>query len=88
MKKNIRDTTIAEAIFDVLEQAKKPLSASEIFNLLPHDRLVKNLTLREFWRHFGKFVKRKKIRVEKQKCPNETKVFRRKQYCYCFKKEN
>lgn len=87
MKKQIRDTTVSEAIFDVLEQANKPLSGREIFNAMPHERLVKNLNMRDFWRHFGGFVKRKRQKVEKCPCPEPNQKVRKKQQCYCFKKE-
>lgn len=78
--KRIRDTTVSEGIDEVLELAKEPLTSYEIFQALPSDRLVKLLSFREFWQHFGMMRKRKRDPVLKVKCIGKDTCT----WCYCL----
>lgn len=80
MEKKIRDTTVAEAIFEVLESAKKPLSGREIFECLPVERMVKNVSYREFWQHFSMMKRRKRQPILKAECPSGEQPAR----CWCY----
>lgn len=78
--KNIKDTTVSEAIDEVLEAAKEPLTSREIFNSLPFNRMVKTLSFSEFWQHFGMKMKRRKMPIRKSKCPKSKQHYK----CSCY----
>lgn len=79
MGKIIRDTTVAEAIDEVLFDARQPVSGREIFENLPVERMVKALSYRQFWQHFWGMQQRKKNKIEKVACPQA-----KQRRCWCY----
>lgn len=77
--------TVTQAIDFVLENADSPLSPSEIVRKIPHCKIGHVVSGREFWRYWGRVLKRKKSMVVESVPCLDNKL--QKQMCYQLKKD-